>query len=43
MVYFTRHWTSRLAHALLDFFCKHWQWILMFLMALLSVVIAILK
>jgi len=29
-----RHWSSRLAHTLVEFYFEHWKWLLSFLVAL---------
>lgn len=40
---YRRHWTSSLAHTLVDFYLKEWKWIWGFLVATVSASTAILK
>jgi hypothetical protein len=38
-----RHWTSRVAHAVLAFYLKEWRWLLPFIVAFVGAVVAIKK
>lgn len=40
--YTERHWTSDVAHALWEFYLRHWQWIWSAIIALASLWVAIL-
>lgn len=40
--YIERHWTSDLAHALVDFYLRHWQWVWGFAVAVAAVYVAYL-
>lgn len=33
---YKRHWTSDLAHTVVDFYLKHWQWIIATAIALIG-------
>ena len=41
--YQKRHWTSRVSHAIADFWTKHWQWCFSATFATIGLVIAALK
>jgi hypothetical protein len=40
---YRRHWSSRLAHVVVDFYLKEWRWLLPFLVAVISVIAAVAK
>ena len=35
-VYAERHWTANIAHTLVNFYSKHWQWIWGIIIAILA-------
>ena len=41
--HYKRHWSSRVAHTLVDFYFKEWKWIWGTLIAVVGLVIAIAK
>ena len=41
-VYTDRHWTSNLAHTLVDFYLTHWKWLWGFAATLLGIYLAYL-
>jgi hypothetical protein len=41
--YQKRHWTSKLAHVVTDFWMKHWQWCFSATFATIGLVIAAIK
>jgi hypothetical protein len=40
---FTRHWTSRLAHWLVEFWLKEWKWIIPVLISAIGLIVAIVR
>jgi len=40
---YKRHWSSRFAHALVEFYLKEWKWLWFFLFGLIASLIAITK
>ncbi len=36
-VYIDRHWTSNLAHKIVDFYLAHWKWLWSFGVALIGI------
>lgn len=40
---FKRHWTSSFTHTIFDFYIKEWKWLLLFIVAVISAFIAIIK
>jgi hypothetical protein len=40
---YCRHWTSRFAHVVVDFYLKEWRWLLPFAVAVTGAVVAIKK
>ena len=40
-IYTERHWTSNLAHTLVDFYLKHWQWVWGTALAIVAILIAL--
>lgn len=43
MSHYKRHWTSRAAHASLDFYMREWKWLLPFVVAVVGAMVAIAK
>jgi len=43
MGHYRRHWSSRALHACVEFYLKEWKWLLPFLVAVVSVIVAIAK
>lgn len=41
--HYRRHWTSRTAHAVVDFYLREWRWLLPFLVGVAAALIAIKK
>jgi hypothetical protein len=41
--YVTRHWTSKLAHTLADFWLEHWKWIVATLIAVFAIIVAAMR
>ena len=37
---YRRHWSSRLAHAVVEFYLKEWKWLLPFLVLLFGTMVA---
>jgi hypothetical protein len=42
-VRYRRHWSSRFAHILVDFYLKEWKWLLPFLLALSGIILTIIS
>lgn len=40
---YKRHWSSRAAHTLVDFYLKEWKWLLPFLVGLVAAIVALRK
>jgi len=40
---YQRHWTSNVAHKILEFYSKEWKWLLPFIVGLISLFIALNK
>ena len=40
---YQRHWSSRMLHMCIDFYLKEWKWLLPFVVAVVSAVVAIVK
>ncbi len=38
---YKRHWSSRLAHTLIEFYLKEWKWLLPFIVSLIAILIAL--
>jgi hypothetical protein len=38
-----RHWTSRTAHALVDFYIREWKWIIPVVISTLGLIVALAK
>lgn len=43
MGYYQRHWSSRAVHTCISFYLKEWKWLLAFLVAVISAIVAIAK
>lgn len=41
--HYERHWTSRAAHVVADFWMKHWQWCFSAAFAMIGLFIAAMK
>ena len=39
---YKRHWSSRLAHRLIEFYLKEWKWLLPFLLGLITVLFGLI-
>ena len=37
--YSRRHWTSKFAHTLVDFYLKHWQWLWATMIAVIALIV----
>lgn len=42
-VYYERHWSSSIAHTLVDFYFKEWKWVWGTIIAVVSLALAIAK
>jgi hypothetical protein len=38
---YERHWTSRTAHVLVDFYLAHWQWVIGTVLAIAGLLVAL--
>ena len=43
MGHYQRHWSSRVAHVVVDFYLKEWRWLLPFVVGVAGVIVAIAK
>jgi hypothetical protein len=41
--HYRRHWTSRLAHRIVNFYMAEWRWLLPFLVACIGAAVAVWK
>ncbi|RUX97255.1 MULTISPECIES: hypothetical protein [unclassified Mesorhizobium] len=40
---YERHWTSKAAHVLVDFYLEHWKWVIGTMIAVIALTVAILR
>jgi hypothetical protein len=40
--YYQRHWTSRAAHVLVNFYLTHWQWVVGTALAIAALIVSIM-
>ena len=39
--WYRRHWTAEVARTCVDFYLRHWQWVLGFILAVIGIVLSI--